>query len=174
MEIRRCYDHLISTVGFPIMVRRHLYIESGPRGFSTRAFLVRLSLEWIWNLEFCIEQQIKPPLLWCKHFSWIIPVMLARFPVRWHQPRLLLTSCQHPPHRHGYRIIPPTIIMAETASSGETPASEATAAERWVDPRWNFCNISVLNLIHPTSGLSVCSDLFLAAMAAKYMVPLYA
>ena len=29
MEIRRSYDRLISTMGFPILVRRHLYIESG-------------------------------------------------------------------------------------------------------------------------------------------------
>ena len=29
--IRRSYDHLISTMGFPILIRRHLYIESGPR-----------------------------------------------------------------------------------------------------------------------------------------------
>ena len=31
MEIRRSYDRLISTMGFPILVRHHLYIESGPR-----------------------------------------------------------------------------------------------------------------------------------------------
>ena len=30
MEIRRSYDRLISTMGFLILVRRHLYIESGP------------------------------------------------------------------------------------------------------------------------------------------------
>ena len=30
MEIRRSYYRLISTVGFPILVRCHLYIESGP------------------------------------------------------------------------------------------------------------------------------------------------
>ena len=30
MEIRRSYDRLISTVGFPILVRWHIYIESGP------------------------------------------------------------------------------------------------------------------------------------------------
>ena len=30
MEIRRSYDRLISTMGFPILVRRDLYIESGP------------------------------------------------------------------------------------------------------------------------------------------------
>ena len=31
VEIRRSYDRLISTMGFPILVRCHLYIESGPR-----------------------------------------------------------------------------------------------------------------------------------------------
>ena len=30
MEIRRSYGRLISTMGFPILVRWHLYIESGP------------------------------------------------------------------------------------------------------------------------------------------------
>ena len=30
MEIRQSCDHLISTMEFPILVRRHLYIESGP------------------------------------------------------------------------------------------------------------------------------------------------
>ena len=30
MEIRRSYERLISTMGFPTLVRRHLYIESGP------------------------------------------------------------------------------------------------------------------------------------------------
>ena len=30
VEIRRSYDCLISTMGFPILVRWHLYIESGP------------------------------------------------------------------------------------------------------------------------------------------------
>ena len=31
VEIRRSHDRLISTMGFPILVRCHLYIESGPR-----------------------------------------------------------------------------------------------------------------------------------------------
>ena len=30
VEIRRSHDRLISTMGFPILVRKHLYIESGP------------------------------------------------------------------------------------------------------------------------------------------------
>ena len=30
VEIRRSYDRLISTMGFPILVRWHLYIESAP------------------------------------------------------------------------------------------------------------------------------------------------
>ena len=32
VEIRRSYDRLISTMGFPILVRWHHFIESGPRG----------------------------------------------------------------------------------------------------------------------------------------------
>ena len=35
MEIRRSHDRLISTMGFPILVRWYLYIESGPRFFSS-------------------------------------------------------------------------------------------------------------------------------------------
>ena len=31
VEKRRSYDRLISTMGFPILARWHLYIESGPR-----------------------------------------------------------------------------------------------------------------------------------------------
>ena len=31
LEIRWSYDRLIYKMGFPILVRRHLYIESGPR-----------------------------------------------------------------------------------------------------------------------------------------------
>ena len=110
MEIRRSCDRLISTVGFPILVRRHHYIESGPRGFPMGAFLVKLSLVRIWNLGFWVRQQIKPPLSWGNHFSWIIPNMLARFPVRWHQPTvavdILSTSPpsprlpHHPTHHH--------------------------------------------------------------------------
>ena len=33
-NLRWSYDRLISTMGFPILVRRHLYIESGPRSFD--------------------------------------------------------------------------------------------------------------------------------------------
>ena len=48
MEIRRSYDRLISTMGFPIPVRRHLYIESGPRFRSLDCswFPVRVSCLW--------------------------------------------------------------------------------------------------------------------------------
>ena len=34
VAIRRSYDRLISTMGFPILVRWHLYIESGPSWIS--------------------------------------------------------------------------------------------------------------------------------------------
>ena len=36
VEIRRSYDRLISTIGFPIPVRRHLFIESGPRSLRLK------------------------------------------------------------------------------------------------------------------------------------------
>ena len=36
VEIRRSYDRLISTMGFPILVRWHLYTESGPSSLSGR------------------------------------------------------------------------------------------------------------------------------------------
>ena len=42
VEIRRSYDRLISTMGFPILVRWHLYIELGPR--AIRPSLKILSL----------------------------------------------------------------------------------------------------------------------------------
>ena len=35
VEIRQSYDHLISAMRFPILVRQHLYIESGPRSYYT-------------------------------------------------------------------------------------------------------------------------------------------
>ena len=38
MEIRGSYDRLISTMGFSILVRRHIYIESGPRSQHTAVF----------------------------------------------------------------------------------------------------------------------------------------
>ena len=34
MEIRRSYERLTSTMGFPILVRWHLFIESGPWHFE--------------------------------------------------------------------------------------------------------------------------------------------
>ena len=39
VEIRRSYDRLISTMGFPIPVRRHLYIESRPRELGHHWFM---------------------------------------------------------------------------------------------------------------------------------------
>ena len=61
MEIRQSYDCLISTMGFPILVRWHLYIESGPCkfrqgkdglqglcniGFRPKLILISCNLVW--------------------------------------------------------------------------------------------------------------------------------
>ena len=40
MEIRRSYDRLISTMGLPILVRWHLYIESGPTLLTVHTLLL--------------------------------------------------------------------------------------------------------------------------------------
>ena len=34
VEIRRSYDRLISTMGFPILVRQHLHMKSGPECYD--------------------------------------------------------------------------------------------------------------------------------------------
>ena len=57
VEIRRSDDRLISTMGFPILVRWHLYIESGPWGrqlhvlFSQSFWLegIVIPLQWHHN-----------------------------------------------------------------------------------------------------------------------------
>ena len=46
VEIRRSYDCLISTMGFPILARRCLYIESGPR-LSYSNYLSTQTREWL-------------------------------------------------------------------------------------------------------------------------------
>ena len=40
MNIRRSYDRFISTMGFPILVRWHLYIESGPSSVYQILFVI--------------------------------------------------------------------------------------------------------------------------------------
>ena len=46
MEIRRSQDRLISTMGFPTLVRRQLYIESGPwtAEFASHTFKPRCAI----------------------------------------------------------------------------------------------------------------------------------
>ena len=60
MEIRRSNDRLISTMGFPILVRWHLYIESGSKSYRNHIkkyvgtcyntlWLAQISIrEWRW------------------------------------------------------------------------------------------------------------------------------
>ena len=50
MEIRRSYDRLISTVGFPILVRWYLYIGSGPWRYSTSVHMVERHHSCNWNI----------------------------------------------------------------------------------------------------------------------------
>ena len=45
MEIRRSYDRLISTMGFPMLVRWRLYIESGPCSAPTEGPSLPLTMK---------------------------------------------------------------------------------------------------------------------------------
>ena len=45
VEKRRSYDCLISTMGFPILIKWHLYIESGPRCFTSSTTTLLLTPE---------------------------------------------------------------------------------------------------------------------------------
>ena len=49
MEIRRSYNRLISTMGFPILVRWHLYIESRPRFLNKHMIPKSLCCSWLQN-----------------------------------------------------------------------------------------------------------------------------
>ena len=64
VEIRWSYDRLISTMGFPILVRWHLHIESGPRlSYSTSA--------WVnWRIENCTTQKTCFPADLCSSVSY--------------------------------------------------------------------------------------------------------
>ena len=50
MEIRRSYDRLISTIGFPILARWHLYIASGPCLLQKQ-----LTIQWQTQWYFCVS-----------------------------------------------------------------------------------------------------------------------
>ena len=64
LEIRRSYDRLISTMGFLILVRRHLNIESAPdpiredalavRSFQTNSNLYR-NKQWLLKMKSILQ-----------------------------------------------------------------------------------------------------------------------
>ena len=58
VEIRRSYDRLISTMGFPILVRWHLYIESGlwcADAYRHQSAKMRVVIEVVENLVFLLS-----------------------------------------------------------------------------------------------------------------------
>ena len=61
MQIKRSYDRLISTMGFPILVRRHLYFESGLTRFC-RHMLVEFRIRNM--LEVCLPLITQHPQCW--------------------------------------------------------------------------------------------------------------
>ena len=82
VEIRRSYDRLISTMGFPILVRRHIYIESGP-WLSEWKFGFRLTVPIFSKfpaIHTHITQKTKywmPFLTWWRHYMETFFALLA-------------------------------------------------------------------------------------------------
>ena len=81
MVIRRTYDHLISIMGFPILVRWHIYIESGPCSQVTPHYTA-LFCAIIFHMDHSkgdnrVLQRLVMRLNWLvMHF---VPCMLTRF-----------------------------------------------------------------------------------------------
>ena len=81
VKIRQSYNHLISTMGFPILIRWHLYIESGPRYFlwhisngipqATCTYLWNESISCLWVVKPARAWQILPCTRWEK-WHWIV------------------------------------------------------------------------------------------------------
>ena len=57
VEIRRSSDRLIFTMGFPILVRRHLYIESGPWLQHDPYNMICNTILEIWKIEQALPPQ---------------------------------------------------------------------------------------------------------------------
>ena len=61
MEIRRSYDRLIPTMGFPILVRWHLYIEWGPGS-------ARIDAAKIGGYLFRLRTRLNSDPIWISNF----------------------------------------------------------------------------------------------------------
>ena len=73
VEIRRSHDRLISTMGFPIPVRCHLYIESGPR--SIQFFLSHNRCSNQFSREYLINRTLhlwRYPHLWRRLIQFLL------------------------------------------------------------------------------------------------------
>ena len=86
MEKRRSYDRLISTMGFPIMVRWNLYIESGPRIYWIGTVLTahlegfRLSFFGINAFKYLFMEQKTYSRFSQSTYKWSIFFVLYNFP----------------------------------------------------------------------------------------------
>ena len=87
MEIRQSYDRLISTMGFPLPVRWHLNIESGPSLIgilsSTREFQCRQANCKIWHCQNTLSVHV---IIYHEMILWHIFIhlfMLLNFHVEW-------------------------------------------------------------------------------------------
>ena len=89
MEIRRSYGHLISTMGFPILVRCHFYIDMAPRCLDSSMWgpftVIQSSLCQVIILVLFIGPlivgcQCTPQLRWSGKWPWGSPSNSIIFP----------------------------------------------------------------------------------------------
>ena len=79
MEKRQSYNRLLSTMGFPILVRLHLYFELEPRPQTSTALMTKLDMIFfkasvahnyishIWRIKGYNGSMAKPPYEWSEH-----------------------------------------------------------------------------------------------------------
>ena len=127
MEIRRSYDRLISTMGFPILVRWHLFIESGLRS-------VLLHIACLWNNyweSYCLEYAAK--VGW-QHDMETLSTLLALC-----ESNLLRTKGQL------WGDLMFSLLLAWTSSSSDLSC-------QWSELNWCSCDITVM-MKDKTGGL---------------------
>ena len=86
VEISRSYDCLISTMGFPILIKWHLYIESGPRRSWERTLPLVGTLHWRDFSWFSLLSLVCAVEIWelISNFSPYFIMALIIYPYRCH------------------------------------------------------------------------------------------
>ena len=145
MGIRRSYDRLIVTMGFPILVRCHLYIESGPRTSWKNIHMILLCLASFWLLtnilgllhwqSYGCSKRVR--LRWCHN---------RRDGVSFHQPYdCLLKSLFRRGWKKTSKLRVTGLCVGNSPVTGEFPAQMTSNAEN-VSIWWRHHAVILLDM----------------------------